>query len=128
MILSFKPQFISKILDGSKIHTIRADKHNRWEAGLKIQFATGARTKHYRCFKEGVCTGVQDIKIKWSRKLRHIQIVIDGDKRLYNFEEKDQIAINDGFQYWNDLLNFFFPNYRSGTFRGKIIHWTNFKY
>lgn len=52
MILSFKEQFIPKILDGTKIHTIREDKKNRWEAGKKIHFATGVRTKNYKCPKK----------------------------------------------------------------------------
>lgn len=43
MILSFKKQFLDPIITGSKIHTIRADKPNRWKPGNKIHFATGEK-------------------------------------------------------------------------------------
>ncbi|MBE7411382.1 MAG: hypothetical protein HS129_04840 [Leptospiraceae bacterium] len=64
MILGFKQQFIRPILDGTKIHTIREDVHNRWHVGNKIHFATGVRTKNYKQFLEKFCTGTQTIKIK----------------------------------------------------------------
>ena len=44
MILSFKPQFKQKILDGAKIHTIRKDEANRWHIGRIIHFATAIAT------------------------------------------------------------------------------------
>lgn len=50
MILSFKPQFRQKILDGTKIHTIRDDPNDRWQAGKIIHAATGVMTKNYDCF------------------------------------------------------------------------------
>ena len=61
MILSFKKRFVSPILSGHKIHTIREDKPRRWKAGNKIHFATGVRTKHYDQFHAGVCVSVQAI-------------------------------------------------------------------
>ncbi len=123
MVLSFRPQFISKILDGSKIHTIRADKHNRWKAGMKIHFVTGARTKHYRCFKEGVCTGVQSIFMNRGA-FGIFDVFVDG-KHL-NSDTVKILAGNDGFGASLDFIHFF----GSGTFRweGKIIHWTGLKY
>lgn len=47
MILGFKPQFVQPIIDRTKIHTIREDKHNRWVPGKVIHMATGVRTKSY---------------------------------------------------------------------------------
>lgn len=42
MLLTFsKPQFKNLILDGTKIHTIRLDKTNRWKKGMKIHFWMG---------------------------------------------------------------------------------------
>lgn len=58
MILSFKKQFSEPILKGTKIHTIREDKPNRWKPGNKIHFANGVRTQNYNCFKESVCISV----------------------------------------------------------------------
>ncbi len=39
MILGFKEQFVEKIQNGIKKHTIRADKNNRWRDGMTIHFA-----------------------------------------------------------------------------------------
>lgn len=63
MILPFKPQFIPKILDGPKIHTLRDDPHRRWHPGRAIHMATGVRTKYYHCFNQDVCTAVQEVYI-----------------------------------------------------------------
>ena len=63
MILGFKKQFPPMILVGTKIHTIREDKHDRWKAGNKIHFATGIRTKNYNQFYSGVCKSVQAITL-----------------------------------------------------------------
>ena len=85
MILGFKrffpdgsqTYFKEKILAGAgygpvvtmpKIHTIRAG--SRWHQGMSIQMAYGVRTKKYDQFNKGIeglqiCTGVQNIKIKW---------------------------------------------------------------
>lgn len=125
MILSFKGQFINKILDGSKIHTIREDKSNRWKPGMKIHFATGVRTKNYKCFKTGVCTSVQSVRIIQGdlSKGRNSAVIIDG------IDDADNImwvSMHDGFDDPLDFLQWFSPN--GETFVGKIIHWTNFKY
>jgi len=42
MILSFsKAQFMDRIIDGTKIHTIRLDPKCRWKKGMTIQFWRG---------------------------------------------------------------------------------------
>lgn len=63
MILSFNKKFKEPIETGTKIHTIRLDKPNRWRAGKTIHFATGIRTKNYDNFKVGRCMSIQYIKI-----------------------------------------------------------------
>lgn len=124
MVLSFKPQFVDKILDGSKIHTIREDKGNRWQAGKLINFATGVRTPQYKQFHQAICTGVQTFsieKLSFFEKNDIIFIEING-KKLTQIE-KELLAKNDGFDSLEDFCAFF----KSG-FRGEIIHWTDFKY
>ena len=122
MILSFKTQFKQPILDDTKIHTIRADKTNRWQAGKKIHFATGVRTKNYHCFKEGVCTTVQKIEIEIVSDYLHETIVKIDDRKLTELEVQ-QLAWNDGF----DSLVAFWMWFNT-DFEGKIIHWADFKY
>lgn len=117
MILGFKPQFVPLILAGTKIHTIREDKQRRWYVGNTIHFATGVRTKKYKCFKEEFCTRVQDIII--SRKF--VRIIVDG--RMLSDQEINMLAVSDGFKHAEDFFRWF--NY---DFQGKIIHWTHTKY
>lgn len=127
MILGFKPQFKEPILAGTKIHTIRADKGNRWCAGKKIQMATGVRTKEYNCFHETECVSVQDILIiyEYIQPIGHtLSVHIDGRPICNN--ELETLAKHDGFDNASDLLEFFVGV--TDVFRGKIIHWTNYKY
>ena len=42
MLLTYSlDRFVPAILDGTKKHTIRADHHNRWRAGMPIQHWRG---------------------------------------------------------------------------------------
>lgn len=120
MILGFKPQFKEKIINKSKIHTIRYDEKNRWKAGNIIHFATGIRTKNYNCFRHGFCQSIQQIKIKHKVDF-YITIEIDGKNLLK--EEIEQLAKNDGFDSVQDFFEWF-----NEDFEGRIIHWTEFKY
>lgn len=134
MILGFKKRFVILIHTGSKKHTIREDKHNRWEAGKKIHFATGVRTKNYKCFKEDTCKSIQKIEIKWRRSFNNKRrlVVIYIDDKLFseqleigysNFRKLETLSTNDGFNSIKDFLNWFDYN-----FIGKIIHWTELSY
>ena len=124
MILGFKPQFKKPILQGSKKHTIRIDKNDRWKPGMKIHFATGVRTRLYHQFYECFCKSVQNIQIvhlRYSLLVNKTLIFID-DRQL-SFDEIELLAINDGFEDVSDFLNWFNEN-----FEGKIIHWTDLRY
>ncbi len=121
MILGFKPQFIEPIIKGTKIHTIREDRHNRWKAGNTIQMATGVRTKLYNQFNEGTCFSVQKIEIYYGFLSYFPAILIDG-RKLTNVE-LSELSKNDGFNSFNDFRKWFNKDYT-----GKIIHFTNFKY
>lgn len=120
MILSFKPQFVDPILEGTKIHTLREDRHNRWGIGVFIHFATGVRTKNYNCFMEGHCTGIDVVKIRikqpYTIDMRNYIITINGKQLTPSAMER--LASNDGlsmpaFMRWFDK-----------DFDGKIIYWT----
>ena len=109
--------FESKIKRGIKLHTIRWDQNERWKQGRKIHFATGSRTPNYNCFKEGICSGVQDIEII-GRK-----IYIDGN--LLDEIIIQELAINDGFDSVDDFW-WWFDQYN--PFEGKLIHWSELRY
>lgn len=132
MILGFKPQFVEPIMNGTKIHTIREDAHDRWKKGNSIQFATGVRTKHYNQFKEGQCISVQEIVIIHNPGF--IDVFIDnkpfgqcfhqGFDDIYEWNNNLlELAKNDGFDDLKSLFTWFHH-----SFSGKIIHWTDFKY
>ena len=121
MILAFKEQFKAPIMSGSKIHSIRADKPNRWKLGMMIHFATGVRTPKYDNFKMGQCVSVEEIEIEYISKVVPPIIKVGGRNLLTS--EKYLLAKKDGFDDLEDFLQFF-----SEDFKGKIIHWTDFKY
>lgn len=124
MIIPFKPQFKAPILEGTKIHTIREDKSNRWKAGNTIQMATGVRTKNYECFAKASCLSTQTISIKWPPRGRTFKspiVKIDGRKLL--IPEVVKLAHNDGFDHVFDFYKWF-----NEDFEGKIIHWTDKRY
>lgn len=119
MILGYKlDQFEEKIEDGTKIHTIRGDAHNRWKIGMLIQHARNVRTKKYRCFKEGQCMSLQSIEILYHNK-DVATVFIDGKV----FKNIGQLAAQDGFHSVDEFWQWF-----NKDFTGKIIHFTDFKY
>ena len=132
MVLPFKDQFVAPIGAGTKIHTIREDKHNRWRAGRKIHMATGVRTPSYYCFNDkDFCTGTQLIEFTWQDDV--CRISIDRVHRLsWVLADKPSkfypglllvLSENDGFDD-----PFYFLSWFNSDFSGKIIHWTDFRY
>lgn len=126
MILGFKPQFVPKIMAGTKIHSIREDSTRRWKAGMKIHMATGVRTKQYNCFKEDRCQSVQEIDIYTSTEYINGYFVKVGG-RLLTFEETCQLAWNDGFENITEFYIWFTQDKKLSRAL-RLIHWTDFKY
>ena len=85
--------------------TIRDDPHNRWSAGRKIHFATGARTKNYMCFAMGECKKVDGIVIVRTTDDKDVLVKI-GKKGILTNEEMNQLAIDDGFESVDEFLAF----------------------
>ena len=129
MILTFsKSDFVQKIIDGNKIHTIREDKHDRWKAGRMIQMWYGnprnVKSKPYY-FMERQCISVQKIEIEYQGLKQNGMVIpcikIDGHPIYY--WTKEDIATNDGFKNLHEFFEWF-----NKDFTGKIIHWTNKRY
>lgn len=132
MVLGFKKQFVAKILDGTKIHTIREDKNRRWKPGNDIHFATGVRTKEYKQFHKGKCSKVDEIEIIWNHPFRadfnsSSCVMVDGkgyfsvivNNRRLGYSEICQLAKNDGFSNVNEFAEWF-----NSSFKGRLIHWS----
>lgn len=117
MILSFKRQFVPKIVDATKIHTLRDDPHRRWRAGRKMHMATGVRTPHYHCFKEAHCTAVQEVYIDPPSG----KVFVEGRELSPGTLQK--FAQNDGF----DTLEAFWQWFNEPTHK-RLIHWTDLRY
>ena len=119
MILAFKKQFVSPIQLGTKIHTIREDKPDRWQAGKVIHMATGIRSQNYNCFATANCISTQQIVIKY----HGLQWTVHVDGRQLSVAEMTLLAKFDGFATIADFAAWF-----NEDLTGKIIHWTKFKY
>lgn len=119
MVLGFKKQFVSKIFDKTKIHTIRVDKNRRWRVGLKIHFATGVRTKNYNQFFKGECKGVQNIYINPNAAICKVLV----DSNWLTESEFLKFIKADGFENEKEFFEWF-----NEPFYGRLIHWTDLKY
>jgi len=136
MLLTFsKDQFKDKILDGTKIHTIRTDKSERWKRGMKIHFwrgnprNTNAKIKPHQ-FHESHCTSVQKIQFVWRtvnegmlNEGRAVQVWIDGRNVTTDDQIIDALVKNDGFDSRKEFFEWF-----NEDFKGKLVHWTKLRY
>ena len=117
-VIMFKPEFVEKVRDGSKPHTIRPFRKGRQiEVGdkLSLRYWSG---KPYRSkqvvIREVVCTRSSDVIIA------KIKFVARGSemRRL----ERDALAIADGFSSYDELLAWFEATHGL-PFEGRLIEW-----
>ncbi|WP_234734781.1 hypothetical protein [Tellurirhabdus bombi] len=118
--------FVEKILGSQKIHTLRADKKNRWKPGNTIQFATGTRTIYYNQFHSGTCKATQAVALM----LVEGMLLIEVDRRILADSERLAFIKNDGFDSEQAFNEWFIPliSENGGVYNCKLIHWTDFKY
>lgn len=113
-----------------KLHTIRKDEKNRWKKGVLIDFFINARQKNMFRFAPRVpVVSTQTIYMTYAFD-NIIEITIGG-KYIYDFKEKEQLAINDGFDSYKEFFDYFYPIIKSSEnefYKGKIIHWTDLRY
>ena len=127
MLLTYsKDKFVDAIKNGTKIHTIREDPKQRWKPGMAIQHWRGnprnVRQKPYH-FATGECKSVQEIEFIRPNYLA-LQIKVDG--RELHYKEIENLAQNDGLTM-EEFINWFDP-LDQPPFKGRIIHFTDFKY
>jgi len=133
MLLTFsKTEFRTLIKKGVKTLTIRDDKHNRWKVGTKIHFWLGnprntrGKIKPYQ-FGVGEVSKVETIRMDFAipEEWQPDVVFIGEDIRLKTEEELNSLAINDGFENWLQMKQWFFNP--DGQYFGKIIFWKNFE-
>lgn len=125
-------QFVKK---PPKLHTIREDKHDRWHAGVMIDFFINVRTKAMYRFAPSIpVVSTQRIELIWFNKTRSLEpskyapkrfnyLDLIVDDRLLEINEVEKLAQNDGFDTIEDFFDYF-----DKDFTGKIIHWTDLRY
>lgn len=110
-----------------KIHTIRRDSKNRWNAGKDIHFAINNRTPERLQFAPVVkCVSTQEIEVTYhedicDKNANEPTVIVDG--KMLNMAEMETLAENDGFADTHEFCCYF-----NKDFKGKLIHWTNLKY
>lgn len=122
--------FVAKDKLPKKIHTIREDKKNRWKVGTKIDFFINCRQKDMFRFAPVLpVVSIQEIEIEWHKRNRsnirfwYKDVTVSLNGMHLNCEQCIELAKNDGFDTIEDFFDYFNKN-----FKGKIIHWTDFKY
>ena len=129
MILTFsKSKFVRRIKLLIKIHTIREDKIDRWHKGRVIHFWSGNPRNiknHPYQFKNGMCVSTQKIEIEYQGLEQNGSVipVVKIDGKYLDYHTKVQLAIYDGFDSVKDFFEWF-----NKDFKGKLIHWTDYKY
>jgi hypothetical protein len=117
MILGFNENFISAIVTGTKVHTIRAGQ--RWQAGEIAEFCVRAHQPDQHTFWPPLpIVSIQDIE------LTATELRVDG--RLLSAAEFSALAQADGFATTAELLAFFGDKLL--PFRGQLVHWTACRY
>ena len=129
MLLTFQNRFEQPIVDRIKIHSFRIDQHDRWKTGNSIQFYVNARTKQMRKFREdGECKGIQPVEIKGIHSTQGFFIRVFIGEGL-SITCTEQFAKNDGFASAEDMRQCLVAMHPDDhTLKGKVIHWTDFKY
>ncbi len=148
---SFKQRFAQPILDGMKLHTIRADRQRHARPGEEMQLYTGMRTRQCRLIARVICTEILPILIDLSEQ----EVIISGDGSAISgwpWPVKDwskmagddfvihgmlltrfnggveTLARNDGFASWDAMREFWIEEHGAPpddehVFVGKLIGW-----
>lgn len=111
-----------------KLHTIRKDEKKRWKTGMMIDFFINARQKNMFQFApkiQMVCK--QNVFMTYMPHLGNgFEVSIDG--RQLGYDEIEVLAVNDGFESFNDFAEYFIAEMKDDEFTGIIIHWTDLRY
>jgi hypothetical protein len=117
---NFQMQFVPKILNGSKSHTIRRIRKHPTKVDDTLKLFSGMRTKKCFQFAEVVCTDIKPIKI-YLEQDRHIWIpwVTFDEESNYVLE----LAQADGFDSADAFFKFF-ELYKQPVLEDfEIIYW-----
>jgi hypothetical protein len=122
MILTFNRDiFVKRIKNGMKKHSIRKDRYNRWKKGMTIHFWRGnprnVKSKPYK-FGVGIVYEIANIEIYPCKNIVKISFNKQSNQ-ITSKEELNNLAINDGFDNWEEMKEFF-----NKDIKGKMIFWS----
>lgn len=115
--------FKDKILSGAKRQTIRKERKNPIKVGETLYLWWEMRTSQRQYMGKSTCKDKYPVKIfndKIEIREKNILIVLDQKNDLNYF------AIADGFDSWNDLIEFFEKTHGL-PFEGVLIKWGELK-
>jgi hypothetical protein len=124
--------FRDKVLNGSKIHTIRLNyewwkcKEEKIQKGEMYLSLREWTDKPYNSVQEEWLRlpkiGLQKITMKYEPDRAYPLVWIDGKKiPIYSVAKRDGLSIED-------LVEWFFDSNKTNVFEGVIIHFTEFRY
>jgi len=125
MLLGFKKQFREYVKEGSKRHTIRANRKRPFRVGEICHCYTGLRTKNSELLGRWRCVKVASIRISPGSDPMRVWI---NDEEL-SHSEIVLLAFADGFRTETparSMREFWIHNHGCADFFGVIIHW-NYK-
>ncbi len=125
MILNYKPQFAPWIIDGSKTHTIRAERTDRKrpKPNETLHHYQGLRQPNPTLLLRAPCIRTEDINIEYDRetalKVKVAGVFLDWREAAELFKRdgfRDPnylVSTAEAYQWWKDRL----------PFRGWITYW-----
>lgn len=118
---NFMDWIAPKVLDGSKLHTVRANgKRRHAKAGDLLQLYTGMRTKNCRLLKEVECVGAWPVHLPCSAKYGPMIWSING--RPMDTDTMFDFAVGDGFADVFDMTEWVLKTHGQ-DFHGTLIAW-----
>lgn len=115
--------FVPKILDGTKLHTIRKNEKKHFVARdlVSLRHWTGRpyRSKQQEFATERIVS-IEPVRIVYGSD--GISAFVDG----HRIDAAD-LVVNDGLNA-PDFISWFFPDGRFGNFHGDILHFTDLRY
>jgi hypothetical protein len=133
MLLGFKKKFAPKIINGSKIHTVRNFRKVKPKLGETLYMYTGLRTRNCELItNKETLKGIDIVRIYISHVSCEIWINIEykdqNSNNKLNLQQMEEFAINDGFDDLPDFIKWWMDGYNLVDFRGNLLHWTNSRY
>jgi hypothetical protein len=105
-LIGFKKEFSEKIINGTKVHTIRASRKRPIKSGDTLILAIGVRTKQYKELMRVTCKRVQKIRLEYDKESSDVNVIVEGS--VLSFTDMIAFSKRDGFESVYDFFVWFF--------------------